>query len=135
MYYEAADGSVPADAYLSACPAKIAAGLLAVLAAVRESPPPKFSGGGQWEAMHGTMGGYFEIRKKGPGKLHYRLFCVLDNGSAEELKQRGFRQPQIAVLNGLTKPNGETFSDAEYKKHVRELGDRYRATLPRPIAT
>ena len=26
------------------------------------------------------------------------------------------------------------FSDGDYRKHVRDPGDRYLATLPRPIA-
>jgi hypothetical protein len=31
--------------------------MLAVLEAVRAAPPPQFSGGGKWKAMHGSMGG------------------------------------------------------------------------------
>jgi hypothetical protein len=38
------------------------------------------------------------------------------------------------VINGLVKPNATLFSDAEYARHVRKLGEDYRATLPRPIA-
>jgi hypothetical protein len=48
--------------------------------------------------------------------------------------RRGFDRPQIAVINGLVKPNATLFSDAEYKRHVRKLGDDYLAKLPRPIA-
>ena len=105
-----------------------------MLEAVRAAPPPAFSGGGKWEAMHGSMGGYYEIRVTGPGRRHYRLFCILDNGSADELAERGFAAPQIVVINGMVKPNASLFTDGEYEKHVRRLGDRYLATLPRPIA-
>jgi hypothetical protein len=42
-----------------------------------------------WEAMHGDMGGYYEIRLTGPGRRQYRLFCILDNGSPWELRTRG----------------------------------------------
>lgn len=80
------------------------------------------------------MGGYHEIRVTGPGRVQYRLFCILDNGSAEELRERGFDAPQIAVINGMDKPKAALFSDAEYRKHVRDLGDRYRLTFPREIA-
>lgn len=31
---------------------------IGVLDAVRAAPPPAFSGGGKWEAMHGTMSRY-----------------------------------------------------------------------------
>ena len=34
-----------------------------------------------WEAMHGEMGGYYEIRVTGPGREHFRLFCRLENGT------------------------------------------------------
>lgn len=54
--------------------------------------------------MHGTMGGYHEIRVTGPGRRQYRLFCRLDSGSHEQLAQRGFAEPQIVVINGMDKP-------------------------------
>lgn len=134
VYYAAADGSAPGEDFLDGCPTKVAATIEAVLEIVRDAPPPRFSGGGKWEAMHGSMGGYYEIRVTGPQRTQYRLFCLLDNGSPEELAARGFVEPQIVVLTGMAKPIRTTFTDAEYKKHVRDLGDRYRTTLPRPIA-
>ncbi len=134
VYHRASSGTVPAQRFLLDCPTSMRAKLLAVLEVVRAAPPPAFSGGGFWEAMHGSMKGYYEIRRVGPGRQHYRLYCILDNGSEKELAQRGFDRPQIAVINGLVKPNATLFSDAEYARHVRKLGDDYRATLPRPIA-
>jgi Txe/YoeB family toxin of Txe-Axe toxin-antitoxin module len=134
VLFECKDGTVPGEEFLAACPTKVAATIEAVLETVRESPPPAFSGGGKWEAMHGAMGGYYEIRVTGPGRRHYRLYCLLDNGSAKQLAERGFDCPQIAVINGLVKPNATLFSDATYKKYVRALGDEYLSTLPRPIA-
>lgn len=56
-YYKTADEAVPAETFLDGCPTKVEAKLLAVLEAVRQAPPPSFSGGGTWEAMHGSMGG------------------------------------------------------------------------------
>lgn len=135
VYYRTADGRVPADEFLDRCPDKVEATILAVLEAVRRAPPPAFSGGGKWEAMHGKMGGYYEIRVTGPGRRQYRLFCRLDNGSPAELSERGFSEPQIAVITGMVKPSGRVFSDAEYRRHVRTLGDDYVRSSPRRIAT
>jgi Txe/YoeB family toxin of Txe-Axe toxin-antitoxin module len=134
VYYKDAEGNVPADEFLDDCPDKVETTILAVLEIVRDAPPPQFSGGGKWEAMHGSMGGYYEIRVTGPGRAQYRLFCILDNGTSEQLAARGFREPQIAVITGVVKPTRTVLSDREYKKYVRDLGDRYLATLPRPIA-
>lgn len=134
VYYRNAKGEVPAEAFLDACPAKVDATFNAVLEAVRAAPPPAFSGGGKWEAMHGTMAGYYEIRVTGPGRRHYRLFCILDNGTTKQLAERGFDAPPIAVINGMVKPNAALFSEREYKRRVRELGDDYLSRLPRPIA-
>jgi Txe/YoeB family toxin of Txe-Axe toxin-antitoxin module len=134
VYYRTADGDIPAELFLDACPTKVEATMMAVLEAVRAAPPPAFSGGGKWEAMHGGMAGYYEIRVTGPGRRHYRLFCLLDNGSAAELAERGFDEPQIAVINGMVKNHLTEFSDAEYRKSVRNLGDDYRTTVPRRIA-
>jgi len=88
VYYETTQGTVPAEDFLERCPANIEARFYAVLEAVRDAPPPQFSGGGYWEAMHGDMGGYYEIRLSGRGRWQYRLFCVLDNGSPQELGER-----------------------------------------------
>ena len=135
VYYQARDGSVPAEAFLDACPLKVEATILAVLEAVRQAPPPQFSGGGKWEAMHGTMGGYYEIRVTGLARAQYGLFCRLENGTAEELAARGFRDPQITVIAGMCKQLRTVFSDSEYKTNVPALGDDYVATLPRRTAT
>lgn len=76
-YYKAEDDSVPGDDFLDGLPAKTSAHFYAVLEAVRAAPPPRFSGGGYWEAMHGSMNGYYEVRKRAK-KEHHRLFCVLE---------------------------------------------------------
>lgn len=68
IFYRASDESVPALEFLDGCPGKIDAEFTAVLDAVAAAPPPQFSGGGKWEAMHGTMAGWHEIRLTGPGR-------------------------------------------------------------------
>jgi hypothetical protein len=133
VYYAAEDGEVPAEDFLDGCPAKVEARFSAVLEAIRGAPPPQFSGGGYWEAMHGDMGGYHEIRLTGPGRRQYRLFCILDNGSSKELLERGFKRPQIAVITGMVKDSGKKFSGRDYAK-VRKLGAEYLSHLPRRIA-
>lgn len=69
----------------------------------------------------------YEIRVTGPGRGHYRLFCRLDNGTAEQLAHRGFDRRQIAVIDGMVKPNVTEFSDREYRKNVRDLGRSRRS--------
>ena len=133
VYYATKAGRVPAEEFLNNCPAKIDARFTAVLEAVRTAPPPRFSGGGYWEAMHGDMGGHYEIRLTGPGRKQYRLFCILDNGNPVELRERGFDRPQIAVLTGMVKDSGTRFSARDYAK-IRNLGNEYLRQLPRRIA-
>jgi hypothetical protein len=60
IFYVTAEGSVPGADFLDGCPAKVRGTVLAVLDAVAEAPPPAFSGGGKWEAMHGNMGGWYD---------------------------------------------------------------------------
>lgn len=133
VYYKAADERVPAIDFLDGCPTKVAANLLAVLDAVAEAPPPQYSGGGKWEAMHGTMGGYYEVRASGPGREQFRLFCVLENADQAELRRRGLPGPAIAVLTGMRKPWRTAFTEREYRA-ARALGDDHRANFPRRIA-
>ena len=82
--------SVPARDFLDGCPTKVSAMMVAVARAVAEAPPPTFSGGGKWEAMHGKMGGIYEIRVDGPDRHHYRLFCLLDKPFQTKLSDRDY---------------------------------------------
>ena len=134
VYYKAPGGSVPFDAFLTDCPDQVEASILATLEAVAEAPPPQFSGGGKWEAMHGSMGGYYELRVSGPKREQFRAFCVLENGTTAELARRGLRRPTISVITGLRKPWMQKFTDSDYQK-VRSLGTAHRACFPRNIAT
>ena len=45
--------------------------------------------------MHGTMGGWYEIRLTGPGREQFRLFCLLESGTGDELARRGLPRPAI----------------------------------------
>ena len=133
VYYKASDNSVPAIDFLEGCPTKVAANLLAVLDAVAEAPPPQYSGGGKWEAMHGAMGGYFEVRASGPGREQFRLFCVLENADPTELRRRGLSSPAIVVLTGLRKPWRTKFSERDYRA-VSAHGNDHQSNVPRRIA-
>ena len=115
VYYKAPDGSVPAIDFLDGCPTKVAANLLAVLDAVAEAPPPRYSGGGKWEAMHGTMGGYNEVRASGPGREQFHLpppahLCEVDRDDPSASEGRGFESLHPLPLNaridrsGLSQP-------------------------------
>lgn len=101
MYYTSRDGSTPAIDFLDDCPTKVAGYLLAVLDAVADAPPPRYSGGGKWEAMHGNMAGHYEVRATGPDREQFRLFCILENADEPELNRRGLDRPAIAVITGL----------------------------------
>lgn len=133
LYYKTSDKRVPAIDFLEGCPTKVAANLLAVLDAVADAPPPQYSGGGKWEAMHGAMGGYFEVRASGPGREQFRLFCILENADATELRRRGLPSPAIVVLTGLRKPWRTKFSERDYRA-VRTLGNDHQSNVPRRIA-
>ena len=119
--------------FMNRCPVSVHAHMRAVLDAVAASPPPRFSGGGYWEAMHGNMTGYFEVRKQGPNREQFRLFCILENPADKaELERAGLARPAIVVLTGVRKAWKTVLSDAEYN-HVRELGQSFRTTYPRRI--
>jgi hypothetical protein len=68
--------------------------------------------------MHGTMGGWYEIRLTGPGREQLRLFCLLENGT---------------VITGMRKP-WRTVSGRDYQR-VRELGLEHQQNYPRRVAT
>jgi phage-related protein len=67
---------------------------------------PSFTGGGYWEAMHGSMSGFYEIRIRHKS-LHYRFFCK----ASENL---------LLVICCLRKRVGERFSPKEYES-IREV--------------
>ena len=48
------------------CPLGVRTTIRAVIIAVAKAPPKRFAGGGYWEAMHGDMSGWYEVRLNGP---------------------------------------------------------------------
>ena len=117
--------TVPAKDYLwQECPAGVAAFFSAVIAQVAAAPPPRFAGGGYWEAMHGDLTGFHEIRKKYRG-MNYRIFCRLD---AQSLGT----PPLLTLLCGRTKPDRTVFSTADYRE-VLQLGQDYLSSNPRSV--
>jgi hypothetical protein len=119
---------VPGRDFLDACPEKVRAKFIAVLRAVADAPPPAFSGGGYWEAMHGDMHGYHEVRVDGPNRHHYRLFCLLERDGAA----LGLGGPSIVVITGKAKPFRTVLSKRDYEG-IRQLGDEYRSRTPRSV--
>lgn len=103
--------------------------MLAVLKAVADAPPPMFSGGGKWEAMHGSMKGLYEVRVDGANRHHYRLFCVLEQDEGE----LGLGGPSLIIICGKDKPFRTTLSELNYEA-VRTLAAEYRARIPRSVA-
>lgn len=123
--------AIPGREFLnSTCPPKVAATMYAVLTAVAQAPPKRFSGGGMWEAMHDDMTGWFEVRVNGPGRRHYRLFCRLDY-SASNPEWAG--KPLLVIITGLDKPFQTTLAAKDYRR-VRSLGDEYLSRNPRSLA-
>jgi Txe/YoeB family toxin of Txe-Axe toxin-antitoxin module len=110
--------AVPSIEFLDGLPAKVAAEIHAVLDAVAEAPPPSFSGGGKWEAMHDDMAGYYEVRVQGGGKNH-RLFCVLER-DADDLGGSS-----IVCLGGLSKPPRTAANPRDYRA-VKRYGAEFR---------
>lgn len=133
ILYETQSGDVPAADFLDGCPARVRGTILAVLDAVAAAPPPSFSGGGKWEAMHGSMGGYYEIRLTGPGREQFRLFCILEKADPAEMGKRGLTRPAIAVITGMRKAHRTVFRERDYAA-VRKLGDDHLSVQPRRIA-
>lgn len=120
-------GAAPGREFLAACPPGVRAKFMATLVAVATAPPHKFAGGGMWEAMHGEMSGWFEVRRDGRQRHHYRLFCLIDLDAA------GAKKPWLVVVCGLDKPFKTVLSESDYQ-WVRSLGEEYLARNPRSIS-
>jgi Txe/YoeB family toxin of Txe-Axe toxin-antitoxin module len=122
--------AVPARDFLDACPTKVSATMIAVVHAVASAPPPAFSGGGKWEAMHGKMRGVYEVRVDGPNRHHYRLFCVLERDGGEH----GLSGPSLILVAGKDKPFQTKLSEAEYDE-VLGLVREFQTRNPRSVLT
>lgn len=128
VYYLAEGGTRPAADFLDSIPPRVAARIRAAVIAVATAPPSKFAGGGLWEAMHGDMTGWFEIRVDGPpSRTHYRVFCLID------VLAENAEKPYLVLVDGRSKAFRTEFAESVYEE-VRAMGTRYRATQPRPIA-
>lgn len=120
--------STPARAFLDGCPPGVVQKFFAVIKAVADAPPPQFSGGGMWEAMHHEMSGYYEIRIDGPKRHHYRLFCLLDR----EGEKVGLGGPSLILITGKDKPFRTVLTKEDYAE-VRALGTEFLSRRPRSV--
>ncbi len=118
--------SCPAEEFLNQIPDSVATDFIAIIDDVAAAPPPRFSGGGHWEAMHGAMRGFYEARVTGPQRRQYRLFCILERSAP------GLDGPTIVLICGLEKKHREVFSESDYA-WVRRLGAEYRSRVPRSV--
>jgi len=112
--------AVPAIKFLDSVPIAVRAEMQAVLDAVAEAPPPSFSGGGKWEAMHDDMAGLYEVRVKGADRKNHRLFCVLER-DAEDLGGSS-----IVVIDGLSKPVRTAAAPKDYRR-ARQHREEFRS--------
>lgn len=103
-----ANESVPAADFLDSLTHRGRTEVHAVLDAVAEAPPPTFSGGGKWEAMHGEMAGFYEIRTRSDG-MNHRLLCVLERNATD------LGGPSIICITGLSKPPRTAAKTKDYR--------------------
>jgi len=116
----------PGEEFLDGCPDSVVKDLIAIIDAVAASPPPEFTGGGMWEAMHEEMAGIYEARTRGPDRRLYRLFCVL------EREAPGLDGPSLVIITGKSKSVSQKLSRADYAE-VRRLVDEYYSRAPRNV--
>jgi Txe/YoeB family toxin of Txe-Axe toxin-antitoxin module len=102
----------PTAVFLDSLPTKTVAEIQAVLEAVAAAPPPSFSGGGKWEAMHGDLSGLYEVRVASAG-MNHRVFCILDRDGL------GFGGASIVAIDGLSKPKRSAASPRDYRRVLR----------------
>ncbi|NDC79126.1 MAG: hypothetical protein EBZ67_14840 [Chitinophagia bacterium] len=57
--------TMPGRQFITSCPEAVRRKINTTVVAVAKAPPNKFAGGGRWEAMHGTMTGWFKARCDG----------------------------------------------------------------------
>jgi len=121
--------SVPGRDFLDTVPDKVAARIVAVLEAVAAAPPPVYSGGGYWEAMHGEMAGFFEVRVDGPPKrTHYRISCLLERDG----EKVGLAGPSVVVVTRKKKAFRSVLSKEDYAQ-VRWVGEEFRSRSHRCV--
>lgn len=114
------------EEFFNEMPPNIRIRFLTVLDEVAKCPPFKFRGGGLWEAMKGSMTGWFEVRITSGKENHYRLYCVLDSNALN------CEESLLVVIDGRVKKYLTVLPEREYGK-IRELGQAYFSSNPRLI--
>ena len=104
--------------------------MIAVVRAVADAPPPAFSGGSKWEAMHGRMSGIYEMRVDGPDRHHYRIFCVLEREGA----QLGIGGPSLVLIAGKDKPFQTKLAERDFDE-ILALEGEFKSRKPRSVLT
>lgn len=110
------DGSVPFADYWVALDPRLKRRARSIVVAILATGPRRFAVGPNWQPMAGNLAGSFEIRFVGPGRMHHRIFCLiqrLENSEAAD---------GLVLLYGAEKPNATLFAASVYG-FVAELID------------
>jgi len=127
VFAKRVDGTVPGQTFLNSCPETVRDRFRAIAIAVAAAPPYRHSGGGYWEAMHGDMKGFHEVRIDGPKRTHYRFFCLVDS------RAKGAKKPYLVIVDGRSKAFRTTISKSDYRA-VRAIGKECLLCNPRRLA-
>lgn len=93
-------GARPAEDFLSSTDQKMHDKILRILAAIIGDPKSAMRPNGFWKPLRADLAGVWELRCIGPGRVHYRLFVLIDKiGNGTE------SSPCFVLLTGATKPN------------------------------
>lgn len=119
------DGSQPAQEFLESIDSRISIRLGHLIAKIASDSRAAATPSGYWKPMRAELGGVWEIRCTGPGRVHYRLFVLVDRvaqGSADE--------PRLILLDGARKQNA-TLLPEKFYVHLEELTSEYWLSLDR----
>ncbi len=114
--------AAPGHDFIESCPREARATLSEILIAVAAGPPPTFPGGAMWQAMHGGLRGFHEVRHR-HRRLLFRVFCRVDRDPATG-------RNLLTVIDGAVKPVGTALPPSVYTR-VRCYGDEYLSRSPR----
>lgn len=119
VFLKLRNGLEPAKEFLLNIDPRIATRLASLLDYIANSAPGELRPSANWLPLRGTLAGLWEVRCVGPGRIHYRLFVLLDRIAAGTESN-----PVFVILDGKSKFNGTLLPRGVYRE-LEEMVDLY----------
>lgn len=108
-FLEDDSGARLAEIFLNSIDERVRDKIVRIVAAILTDPKSAGRANGFWKPLRADLAGVWEVRCIGPGRVHYRLFVLVD-----KIRRGSESAPHFVLLTGAAKANATLLPGSFY---------------------